>query len=126
MPNFELETLASGSDDHTIKIWKVDISLSPAPRSPGGSALPTAGTGKTGHPARLANLALKLWWLGVLVLGLWWLFKPGPVMSTLTGHTDDVRSVANVHSVAFSPDGTLLASGSDDRTIKIWKVDIAR
>jgi WD40 repeat protein len=33
---------------------------------------------------------------------------------TLHGHTD------NVTSVAFSPDGIRLASGSDDATVKIW------
>jgi hypothetical protein len=35
---------------------------------------------------------------------------------SLTGHTDWVNSVA------FSPDGRLLASGSGDRTIKLWEV----
>ena len=33
---------------------------------------------------------------------------------TLRGHTDWVNSVS------FSPDGTLLASGSDDRRVKLW------
>jgi serine/threonine protein kinase len=35
---------------------------------------------------------------------------------TLTGHSDSVRSVV------YSPDGRYLASGSDDKTIKIWEV----
>ena len=34
--------------------------------------------------------------------------------TTLEGHTHDVTSVA------FSPNGTILASGSDDGTVKLW------
>ena len=37
-------------------------------------------------------------------------------IATLEGHTGRVRSVS------FSPDGTLLASGSDDVSIKLWDV----
>ena len=33
---------------------------------------------------------------------------------TLTGHSDFVRSVA------YSPDGKHIVSGSDDRTVKVW------
>src|SRR5258708_40086091 len=38
------------------------------------------------------------------------------LLSTLTGHT------GNVLSLAFSPDGNTLASGSVDTTIRLWNV----
>ncbi|MBO5838211.1 MAG: hypothetical protein J6R06_00850, partial [Bacteroidales bacterium] len=38
----------------------------------------------------------------------------GQCLKTLEGHSDWVRSVA------YSPDGTKIISGSYDKTIKIW------
>ena len=40
----------------------------------------------------------------------------GKSEQTLEGHSDWVLSVA------FSPDGSRLASGSDDRTVRVWNV----
>ena len=42
------------------------------------------------------------------------------LLHTLTGHT------GYVYSVAFSPDGLTLASGSRDKTIKLWEVPTGR
>jgi WD40 repeat protein len=40
----------------------------------------------------------------------------GRTTATLTGHTKPT------YSVAFSPDGKTLATGSDDRTARLWKI----
>ncbi|HDS29066.1 MAG TPA: WD40 repeat domain-containing protein, partial [Candidatus Acetothermia bacterium] len=55
----------------------------------------------------------------VLALGIGGVFglAAGEDVRTLDDHTDLVRSVA------FNPEGTLLASGSKDSTIKVWDVE---
>ena len=44
-----------------------------------------------------------------------WNIESGDLLQTFTGNLGEVRSVA------FSPDGKLLASGGDDLEIKLWK-----
>ena len=67
---------------------------------------------------------LFLTWLYLASVGL---IVPSPLSAqepkpqvTLTGHTD------SVYSVSYSPDGKTLASGSRDKTIKLWDVPAAK
>ena len=100
-------TLASASDDGTVKLWDVATKQNIATLqghtwivtsvsfSPDGTTL-ASGSGDD---------TVKLWDVATRTN-----------IATLEGHT------SALYSVSFSPDGTTLASGSHDNTVKLWDV----
>ncbi|KAF7171101.1 hypothetical protein CNMCM6106_005561 [Aspergillus hiratsukae] len=99
------QTLASGSGDHTIKLWntKTGAELQTLKgHSDWVRSVAFSGDGQT-LASGSNDHTIKLWDT-----------KTGAELQTLKGHSDWVSSVA------FSGDGQMLASGSGDHTIKLW------
>ncbi|MEG4408455.1 serine/threonine-protein kinase [Microcoleus sp. MON2_D5] len=103
--------LASGSEDKTIEMWKLDAGkrwytltghsdwVTCVAFSPDGASLASGGRDKMIH----------IWDLNK---GKWWY--------ALAGHSD------RVSAVAFSRDGQVLASGSRDKTVQLWNLNKGR
>jgi len=100
-------TLASGSEDNTIKLWRVaDGALLRTLEGHRYSAVASVAFSPDGQV-----LAGGSW---DKTITLWDLSNNGTLLRTLEGHDSAVTSVA------FSPDGRMLASGSYDKTVKLW------
>ncbi|BCW97388.1 MAG: hypothetical protein KatS3mg024_0215 [Armatimonadota bacterium] len=101
------QTLASGSSDSTIKLWRVSD----------GKLLQTL----TGHANGVWSVAFSPDGQTLASGGFdntirLWRVSDGVLRKTLSDHT------ATVRSVAFSPDGQTIASASEDGSIKLWRV----
>jgi WD40 repeat protein len=101
------KTLASASDDKTIRLWNLQTQK------------PIATL--TGHTSSVNSVAISLDGKTLAsasddkTIRLWNLQTQKPI-ATLTGHT------SSVNSVAISLDGKTLASASDDKTIRLWNL----
>ena len=96
------KTLASGAYDNMVKLWNVELGTNIA-IFPGGRSMSFSSDGTT-----LASA-----WKDTVKL---WDVTTQQVIATLS-HT------SFVHSVSFSSNGGMLASGLEDGTVQLWDVE---
>ncbi|MGD1712485.1 WD40 repeat domain-containing protein, partial [Dapis sp. BLCC M172] len=100
------ETIATASDDNTVKLWNQEgkllqtltghqNSVFGVAFSPDGETIATASYDKT----------VKFW------------NQEGKLLQTLVGHKN------SVFDVAFSPNGETIATASRDKTVKLWNLE---
>jgi WD40 repeat protein len=102
------DTLASGSDDTSVKLWDVTT----------GQCLKTL----QGHTSRIWSVAFSP--DGQILASAsddtsvkLWDVTTGQCLKTLQGH------ISSIYSVTFSPQGNILASSSGDQTVRLWDVN---
>ena len=107
--------VASACADHTVKLWAVSTGIEirtlsghshkvmSVAFSPDGSVFASAGG--------VWNNSQETYTSGEIIL---WEVISGRRIRTITGQSKQIASIA------FSPDGGLLASGSSDKTTIIW------
>ncbi|MEH2048454.1 beta-propeller domain-containing protein [Nostoc sp.] len=105
--------LASGSWDSSVKVWNLlngELRYNLPASSWSVLAVAISPDSKTlasgnGYGPTIENETLKLWNL-----------ETGKLIRSISAS-------AKIRSVAFSPDGKTLISGTEDNTIKLWNVD---
>jgi WD40 repeat protein len=108
------KSLLSGDAVGSLRLWDV-----------AGSTVTTTIEGQFGHDYQASALSpdsslIAVSYYGDDLIRLWKTDGSGTVLVVLKGHSE------GVYSLAFSADGTLLASGSGDYSIIVWDVSTGK
>jgi serine/threonine protein kinase len=100
-------TLASGSLDGTVRVWRMSdrTLLHSLEAHTSGVRVVTYSPDGTTLTSGMGDGTVKVWRV-----------RDGTLLHSLEHHTYGVTSVV------YSPDGTTLATASDDDTVKVWRV----
>jgi WD40 repeat protein len=104
--NMAGDTIATASNDATIKIWSYSKDMLSATLKGHSHYVNSVNFSDDGKKIVSAGADKK-----VLVTGAQ---KPFSVLLTLTGHKDIVRDAV------FSPNGLYIVSGGDDSSVRVW------
>ena len=128
------KTIATGSIDKTVRLWdaqtgehKTTLQHSSSVRSiafsPDGKTIATGGFGTDNDPvlARIKNMDIEIKYelvrwkdININTPVQVWDASTGKQIDTLSGHTN------RIVSIAYSLDGSIIATGSDDKTVRLW------